>query len=625
MAVTASPTQPSKRPPMATTAASKRATPQPTPAGHASLRMLCPDSSVGAFIGKSGSSIKHLQLQTASKIRVDDSLQLGSDHRVIVIVAPNVPFKKMNLSNSPAEVEFQVSAFQEAAVRVFEKVLEVSGEGNAVVICRVLVEANEAGAVIGKGGKTVAKLRRESGAKIRVLVGNKLPPGVSIPDEVVEIEGDVMAVKKALVGICGQLQECSQADKLSIKEGKPLESTSHSALQDFRADHSLHQMPLSVATTPYNPAMRSALESARFPASESKFQKKEVVFKILCLNDRVGGVIGRGGSIIHALQEESGASIDVGLSVANCNERLVTVYSMEDVDARYSPAQRGVVLVYSRYVEAGAERGLEAGMNKGSAVTARLLVSSNQVGCLLGKGAAIISEIRKATGAYIRIHNGDQVPKCAAQDNEVVEISGQFVNIQDALYHVTSRLRNNLFTSIAMNIPGSRTGKLLLDTSNYGRIQDATTVGLCHSFGTNQSIGGQATLSQGLDPLPHPNISQSSPSTGLQTIEPAGVNPRNFDRGLAFATGGVQLGRTLRPAIVTNTVVEIVVPESSISSVYGENGSNLTRIRQISGAKVIVHEAVPGIESRTVVISGTPDQTQAAQSLIHAFILTGSS
>uniref|UniRef100_A0A803LFX8 K Homology domain-containing protein n=2 Tax=Chenopodium quinoa TaxID=63459 RepID=A0A803LFX8_CHEQI len=583
--------------------------------------MLCPDSSVGAFIGKSGSSIKHLQLQTASKIRVDDSLQLGSDHQVIVIVAPYVPFKKMKLSNSPAEVEFQISAFQEAAVRVFEKVLEVSGEGNAVVICRILVKVNEAGSVIGKGGKTVAKLRRESGAKIRVLVGNKLPPGVSIPDEVVEIEGDVMAVKRALVGICGQLQEC-YTEKSSIKEDKPLESTSYSA------DHSLHQMPLSVATTTFNPVVRPALESVRPPASESKFPRKEVVFKILCSNDRVGGVIGRGGSIIHALQEESGASIDVGLCVANCNERLVTVYSMEDVGSRYSPAQRAVVLVYTRYVEATAEKGLEAGMNQGSAVTARLVVSSNQVGCLLGKGGAIISEIRKVTGAYIRIHNGDLVPKCAAQDSEVVEISGQFVNIQDALYHVTSRLRNNLFTSKAMNIPGSGTGKLLSDTSICGRIQDATTVGLRQSSGTNQSVGGQATLSQGYGPLPHPNISHYLPSTGLQTIEPAGVNPRNFvtfDGGLASANTGVQLGRTLSPAIVTNTVVEIVVPETSISSVYGENGSNLTRIRQISGAKVIVHEAVSGIESRTVVISGTPDQTQAAQSLIHAFILTGSS
>lgn len=36
-----------------------------------------------------------------------------------------------------------------------------------------------------------------------------------------------------------------------------------------------------------------------------------------------------------------------------------------------------------------------------------------------------------------------------------------------------------------------------------------------------------------------------------------------------------------KSAIVTNTTVEIVVPEDTIDSVYGENGSNLARLRQV--------------------------------------------
>lgn len=76
---------------------------------------------------------------------------------------------------------------------------------------------------------------------------------------------------------------------------------------------------------------------------------------------------------------------------------------------------------------------------------------------------------------------------------------------------------------------------------------------------------------------------------------------------------------------MANTTVEIVVPENVIGSVYGDSGSNLVRLRQISGAKVVVHEPRPGTTDRMVVISGSPDETQAAQSLLHAFILTGSS
>lgn len=50
-----------------------------------------------------------------------------------------------------------------------------------------------------------------------------------------------------------------------------------------------------------------------------------------------------------------------------------------------------------------------------------------------------------------------------------------------------------------------------------------------------------------------------------------------------------------RSAIVTNTTVEILVPESVIGSVYGENGSNLAQLRQVLHASfryklVLLHQ-----------------------------------
>ncbi|CAM8977224.1 unnamed protein product [Rhodiola kirilowii] len=78
-------------------------------------------------------------------------------------------------------------------------------------------------------------------------------------------------------------------------------------------------------------------------------------------------------------------------------------------------------------------------------------------------------------------------------------------------------------------------------------------------------------------------------------------------------------------AVITNTTIEIKVPDRLLSSVYGENGNNLARLRQISGARVILQEPNPGTREGTIVISGTPDETQAAQNLLQAFILTGSS
>lgn len=59
---------------------------------------------------------------------------------------------------------------------------------------------------------------------------------------------------------------------------------------------------------------------------------------------------------------------------------------------------------------------------KSPPVSAQLVILSNQVGCLLGKGGSIISEMRKATGAFIRIIGGDQVPQCVPENDQVVQV-----------------------------------------------------------------------------------------------------------------------------------------------------------------------------------------------------------
>lgn len=94
---------------------------------------------------------------------------------------------------------------------------------------------------------------------------------------------------------------------------------------------------------------------------------------------------------------------------------------VQNPESQYSPAQNAVVLVFTRAVEAGIEKGVDSGV-RGSPVTARLVIPSNQVGCVMGKGGTIVSEIRKATGAGIRILGNDQVPKCASDNDSVVQV-----------------------------------------------------------------------------------------------------------------------------------------------------------------------------------------------------------
>lgn len=105
-----------------------------------------------------------------------------------------------------------------------------------------------------------------------------------------------------------------------------------------------------------------------------------------------------------------------------------------------------------------------------------------------------------------------------------------------------------------------------------------------------------------------------------------------------------------QPAVITNTTVDVVVPRSLVPAIYGEEGGCLRRIRevcfeifddyalngildtyiitwshfQISEAKITITEPRPEAKETLIIISGTPDQTHAAQSLLQAFILSES-
>ena len=54
--------------------------------------------------------------------------------------------------------------------------------------------------------------------------------------------------------------------------------------------------------------------------------------------------------------------------------------------------------------------------------TTRILVPSSRIGCLLGKGGAIITEMRRMTRANIRVLGKENLSKVASEDDEMVQV-----------------------------------------------------------------------------------------------------------------------------------------------------------------------------------------------------------
>lgn len=173
--------------------------------------------------------------------------------------------------------------------------------------------------------------------------------------------------------------------------------------------------------------------------------RDDTVFRYLCPVRKIGSVIGRGGDIVKQLRMETRAKIKIGEAIPGCDERVITIYSASDEtnnddggEKALSPAQDALFRIHDR-VAADDHAPLRSGGEDGSdsegeqqqqqqqQVTAKLLVPSDQIGCVLGRGGQIVQNIRSETGAQIRIIKDRNMPLCALSSDELVQVSDKYI------------------------------------------------------------------------------------------------------------------------------------------------------------------------------------------------------
>ncbi|KAJ6720010.1 KH DOMAIN CONTAINING RNA BINDING PROTEIN [Salix viminalis] len=595
---------------------SKRSQTEPT-----QIRILCPSLKTGAVIGKGGSTVRHIQFLTGAKIRLLDDPHIPyCEDRIILITLNSGKIPKSDDSDhnkedandgecisggGGGEDEEGWGPVKKAVVRVFEKIVKGDSEEElseaVVVTCKVLIGSGSS----NQGGnlsKVLEKIRVESGAQVRVSNREQIPACASPGDELILITGSFSTVKKALLSVSSCIQDSPRAETANFGA-----AGFHGNAMPAQGD--LHQWG-------YGPGNHAA---DYHPRGYSPNFEEDVVFRLLCQADKVGSLIGKGGSIVRALQNETGASIKIAEGVFDSDERVVVISARENSEQRHSPAQDAVIRVQSRIAEIGFERGAR--------IVARLLVHPQQIGVLLGKGGKIINEMRHVTGASICIFPKEQASKYGSQTEEVVQVLGSLQSVQDALFQITSRLRDTIFP---VKPPFSNTAPLPYPPPPFPEMHPPISLG-------QDLILPLQVLTLLLGP---PNLDRGPYSYGGERPghgPPFESSPRSwttqpFSNG--NLRGGADLGsgpvaRNGLPASgnlalsMTSTSVEVVIPQKLLTHVYGESNSNLTQIRQISGANVLIHDPKPGATEGVVVVSGTSDQMRAAQSLIHAFILYG--
>nr|XP_043630629.1 KH domain-containing protein HEN4 [Erigeron canadensis] len=375
-------------------------------------RYLCPLGKIGSIIGRGGDIVKQMREDTRAKIRINEAVP-GCDERVVMI------YSSSDETNCFGDSDEYVSPAHDALFMVHDRIIaedtppidDQYDEPHQVTV-RLLVSADQIGCVIGKGGQVVQNIRNDTGVEIRILTSEHLPACALSSDEVLQVNGDAAAVRKGLFQVARRLHDNpSRSQHLLL-----------SASNLHRPSASYVAAP-SLIAAPYGDWSASA---------------KEFSLRLVCPTENIGSVIGKSGVIIKQIRQETGAAIKVDSSATEGNDCLITVSAKEVFDEP-SPTIDAALRLLPRCSEK-----LERDSGD-SILTTRLLVPSSRTGFLIGKGGAAISEMRNLTRASIRILRDRDLPRVAARDEEMVQITGDVKVASSALLQVAMRLRAYAF------------------------------------------------------------------------------------------------------------------------------------------------------------------------------------
>ncbi|KAJ3325826.1 hypothetical protein HDU93_002585 [Gonapodya sp. JEL0774] len=277
-----------------------------------------------------------------------------------------------------------------------------------VLSMRALITTKEAGVIIGKGGKNVVDIRSGSGAK--VTISEHVQGAV---ERIITITGTLDCVAKAFALVATKIIE-------------------------------------------------ELMEAERSTAEGEEVKSRHCSIRLLLPNSRMGSVIGKSGSKIKEIQEESVARITASEDpLPSSTERVVTISGVIDSIHRAvyfigkvlleNQDRPGAIVPYrpmappsrQQFQPASPAYGYPApGVPLAAAPRGavpvqvqQIFIPNDMVGSIIGKGGAKINEIRQRSGSQIRIADAQ-----ATNSERLVTITGSPEANQLALYLLYSRL-----------------------------------------------------------------------------------------------------------------------------------------------------------------------------------------
>lgn len=137
-----------------------------------------------------------------------------------------------------------------------------------------------------------------------------------------QISGGLDAIRKALLSVSKQLLDHNLRNQDSVPANVVGPSSYSLGPPPKQDKFPPRNRPFHGHGGPYPPAFHDG--EASIPG-RMNFHPEVLTFRLLCNEEKVGGVIGKGGSIVKALQHESGCDIKVLEGTGEPEDRIIII------------------------------------------------------------------------------------------------------------------------------------------------------------------------------------------------------------------------------------------------------------------------------------------------------------
>lgn len=345
--------------------------------------------------------------------------------------------------------------------------------------------------------------------------------------------------------------------------------------------------------------------------------------KMLVNNLVAGAIIGKSGSVIASIEQNTGCSLKLSPSNAfypGTNDRVLILGGQQD------QLNNALICILDKIRDTIQQFGNPNDGGRGKdddpssiKIVCKLAVPKSAVSSIIGKGGQQIRELQEQTQARVQVSSREE-----GLVERMITIAGNLEQVRTAVLTVASCIQTDPNLRDHMNVVYRNTGPFMGGNAGMGGYMNGMGMGMGHLGGQYGGMGGFTNAQ---------NAGFGGQyGAGNQYGNQQGLNANAGGMGLSSAGGmgsSLQGGMGASSSLMMNNPnfdlinspcdIIIQVPDQSIGYVIGKNGSCVTEIIGTTGARIQISQKgdlVPGTNERRIVISGTVHAVHNAHMLL---------